>query len=193
MCVHVNLLRWTPPPMPLCSCQQPPSSHFWLGGSWGLTFHFSDPLFHRANSYAGLEMCYVAGWDKNQGQFQNNLWPLSQGYFCSLPLLDIHFTDLISIMNLSVNKDIFYIQRMFIIKQKTWQSSMCFSLLLSLKFISYLLHKPILHISSRVFFCIHTPFQITVIASSSCLFEPEEIMLCSCRWFCFTIGWVIQH
>lgn len=100
-------------------------------------------------------MCYVAGWDKNQGQFQNNLWPLSQGYFRSLPLLPIHFSDLISIMNLSVNKDIIYIQRTFIIVQKTQQSPnifLRFSLLLSLKFISYLLHKPVLHISSRVFF-----------------------------------------
>lgn len=119
VCTHES--AETNPPVPLCSCQQPPSPRFWLGGSWGLTFHFSDPLFHRANSYAGLEMCYVSGWDKNQGQFQNNLWPLSQGYFCSLPLLPIHFTDLISITNLSVNKDIIFIQRMFIIKQKTWQ------------------------------------------------------------------------
>lgn len=42
----------------------------------------------------------------------------SQGYFCSLPLLQLHFDDLISIMNLAVNKDIIYIQRTFIIEQK---------------------------------------------------------------------------
>lgn len=62
VCVHVNPQRHKAP-MPLCSCQHPPTppSRLWLGRSWGLTFHFSDPLFHRANSYAGLEMCYVAG------------------------------------------------------------------------------------------------------------------------------------
>lgn len=79
--------------------------------------------------------------------------------FCSLPLLAIRFIDLISITNLSVNKDIIYIQRMFIIKQKTWLSSSvfpCFSLSLSLKCISYLLHKPVLHISSRVFLYSHS-------------------------------------
>lgn len=118
-CACVWIRRDTKPPLPLCSCQQPPSSRLWLGRSWGLTFHFSDPLFHRANSY-GLEMCYVAGWDKNQGQFQNNLWPTSQGYFCSLPLLPAHFDDFISIRNLAVNKDIIYIQRTFIVVQKTW-------------------------------------------------------------------------
>lgn len=150
--VRVNPQRHKAP-MPLCSCQQPPSPRLWLGRSWGLTFHFSDPLFHRANSYAGLEMCYVAGWDKNQGQFQNNLWPPSQGYFCSLPLLPVRFDDLISITNLAVNKDIIYIQRTFIIVQKTClrltNTVVYFSLLLALKFISYLLHKLVLHISIR--------------------------------------------
>lgn len=94
VCVRENPQRHKAP-MPLCGCQQPPphiltpSSRLWLGRSWGLTFHFSDPLFHRANSYAGLEMCYVAGWDKNQGQFQNNLRPprlkvISVLYLCCL-------------------------------------------------------------------------------------------------------------
>ena len=82
-CLRVNPQRHKAP-MPLCSCQQPPHSpRLRLGRSWGLTFHFSDPLFHRANSYAGLEMCYVAGWDKNQGQFQNNLRPRASRLFLS--------------------------------------------------------------------------------------------------------------
>lgn len=82
-CLHVNPQRHKAP-MPLCSCQQPPHSpRLRLGRSWGLTFHFSDPLFHRANSYAGLEMCYVAWWDKNQGQFQNNLRPRASRLFLS--------------------------------------------------------------------------------------------------------------
>lgn len=82
-CLHVNPQRHKAP-MPLCSCQQSPHSPcLKLGRSWGLTFHFSDPLFHRANSYAGLEMCYVSGWDKNQGQFQNNLRPRASRLFLS--------------------------------------------------------------------------------------------------------------
>lgn len=89
-----------------------------VSGSWGLTFHFSDPLFHRANSYAGLEMCYVAAWDKNQGQFQNNLWPQSQGYFWSLPLLPTHFTDLIPIMNININRDLVCTLEMFLVVLK---------------------------------------------------------------------------
>lgn len=105
ICVRTCESAETESPRAALQLPAAPSSHLWLGGSWGLTFHFSDPLFHRANSYAGLEMCYVAGWDKNQGQFQNNLWPLSQGYFCSLPLLPIHLDDLISIMSLAINKD----------------------------------------------------------------------------------------
>lgn len=75
-------------PVPLRSWQPPP---FWLGRSWGLTFHFSDPLFLRANSYAGLEMCYVAGWDKNQGQCQNNAWLLVLGYLCSFRWHHLHY------------------------------------------------------------------------------------------------------
>lgn len=93
---------------PLClfAVDSPPPPHpFWLGRSWGLTFHFSDPLFLRANSYAGLEMCYVAGWDKNQGQCQNNSWLPVLGYLCSSPLLHVYFDDITSIMSLTVNKD----------------------------------------------------------------------------------------
>lgn len=89
-----------------------------VSGSWGLTFHFSDPLFHRANSYAGLEMCCVAAWDKNQGQFQNNLWPWSQGYFWSLPLLPTHFTDLIPIMNINTSRDLVCTLEMFLVVRK---------------------------------------------------------------------------
>lgn len=37
----------------------PSPLRLWLGRSWGLTFHFSDPLFHRTNSYAGLGTCYM--------------------------------------------------------------------------------------------------------------------------------------
>lgn len=95
-----------------------PPSPLLVSGSWGLTFHFSDPLFHRANSYAGLEMCCVAAWDKNQGQFQNNLWPWSQGYFWSLPLLPTHFTDLIPIMNINTSRDLVCTLEMFLVVRK---------------------------------------------------------------------------
>lgn len=103
---HAFLAVASPPPPLLVS------------GSWGLTFHFSDPLFHRANSYAGLEMCCVAAWDKNQGQFQNNLWPWSQGYFWSLPLLPTHFTDLIPIMNINTSRDLVCTLEMFLVVRK---------------------------------------------------------------------------
>lgn len=103
-------------------------------------------------------MCYVAGWDKNQGQFQNNSWLLLKGYFRSSPLLPVPFDDVTSIMNFTVNKD----------NQRT---SLCtfphtyacllyfyfFQSELALKCIPYLWHKLVLHISIR--FCIHVPFE----------------------------------
>lgn len=119
MCVNPQRSK---APMPLCSCQQhaPYPPPLWLRGSGGLTFHSSDPLFHRANSYAGLEMCYVAGWDKNQGQFPTKFMTPVLRVFLFLPIcLPIHFCDLISIKNLAVNKDI-YIWRTFTILKEMW-------------------------------------------------------------------------
>lgn len=115
-CLHVNLQRQKAP-MPFWQLPAPPPPLL-VSGSWGLTFHFSDPLFHRANSYAGLEMCCVAAWDKIQGQFQNNLWPWSQGYFWSLPLLPTHFTDLIPIMNINTSRDLVCTLEMFLVVRK---------------------------------------------------------------------------
>lgn len=89
MCVNPQRSKASNTPL------HPPPPPLWLRGSGGLTFHSSDPLFRRANSHAGLEMCYVAGWDENQGQFQTKFMTPVLRVFLFLPTiyLPIHFGD----------------------------------------------------------------------------------------------------
>lgn len=78
-----------------------------LWRSWGLTFHFSDPLFQGANGSAALEKCFATGGDtqrnKKKSQLQNNSLLLLQGYTSSLHLL--HMDDITMILNHTVNKE----------------------------------------------------------------------------------------
>lgn len=111
MCVHVcesTQTQNSPYPTPTCLCavasSPPPSSRLWLGRSWGLTFHFSDPLFYRANSDAGLEICCVAGWDKKIKAASKIIHETCRRFFFFFSPLYLcfaaYFDDIISIMNL---------------------------------------------------------------------------------------------
>lgn len=99
MCACVWIHTDTKPPCLLAVASSPPhSSRLRLGRSWGLTFHFPDPLFHRANSYAGLEMWL--GETKIKA-----ISKIIHDSCCKVIYVHLHFDDITSIMNLTVNKD----------------------------------------------------------------------------------------
>lgn len=94
VCMHMNMHRHKAP----CAYLQLPavasSLCLRLWRSWGLTFHFSDPLFQGANGSAYLEKCFATGGDtqrekKKKSHLQNNSLLLPQGYTSSLHLFHV--------------------------------------------------------------------------------------------------------
>lgn len=99
VCMHMNMHRHKAP----CAYLQLPavasSLCLRLWRSWGLTFHFSDPLFHRANGSEALEKGFVTGGGTQRETkkiLQNNSL-LLQG--CTSSLHPIHVNDITMILN----------------------------------------------------------------------------------------------